>query len=476
MKGMQKKDIKILLVNPRCGRQLIFNQFPLGLGYISQALINEGYPNIQVRDFNVHNFEREEFREFLNKERFNIVGLTGLVTVYPEIKSLSQVIKETLPETCVILGGGVATAFPEIVLKNAGVDIVVLGEGERTVSDLFNVIFNGGDLESVHGICFLSPDKNMYTTPRRDFIKDLDSILFPNRELFPTEDYLIASSFRTFQKKSRIVKMYTSRGCPYSCGYCFHDIWGRHYRHRSPENVVEEIKLLKDRYGITGINFIDDVFTINKKHTINLCEELLRKAVKIDWLCSTRVNLVDDELLKIMKRAGCRTVCYGIESGNQRVLNEMKKGVTVEQAAVALEKTWKAGIVPYSFFMIGYFGESEESIRDTINFCIQHGLSGSFSFPTPFPGTDLFIRTKNEGLLHHSEEWILEHYKEWAKELNINLTDIPDERLKKLKFDAEIEISRKVFLPNIIRYFKVLKLVEFFNYCSFRLFEYFRPS
>lgn len=198
MKRMQKKDIKILLVNPRCGRQLIFNQFPLGLGYISQVLINEGYPNIQVRDFNVHPFEREEFREFLNKERFNIVGLTGLVTVYPEIKSLSQVIKETLPETCVILGGGVATAFPEIVLKNTGVDIVILGEGERTVGDLFNVIFNGGDLESVHGICFLGPDKNMYTTPRRDFIKDLDSISFPNRGLFPTEDYLIASSFRTF--------------------------------------------------------------------------------------------------------------------------------------------------------------------------------------------------------------------------------------------------------------------------------------
>ncbi len=122
--------------------------------------------------------------------------------------------------------------------------------------------------------------------------------------------------------------------------------------------------------------------------------------------------------------------------------------------------------------MIGYFGETEASIRDSKNFRIKHGLSGSFLFPTPFPGTDLFMRAKSKGLIKQSEEWILEHSNSWSKELNINLTDIPSDRLKNLKFDVEREISRKIFLPNIFRYFKVLSFFRFLNYCYLRLVEY----
>ncbi len=245
---------------------------------------------------------------------------------------------------------------------------------------------------------------------------------------------------------------------------------GIRYRHRSPENIVDEIVELQDKYKITGVSFVDDVFTVNRKHALGFCEELIKRKVKVDWLCSTRVNLVDDELLKTMKKAGCRTICYGIESGNQMVLDEMRKKIKVEQAATALEKTWQAGIVPYSFFMMGYFGETEESIHETTDFCVKHGLSiGNFSFPTPFPGTELFERAKSEGLIHQSEEWVLEHSKEWAQGLNINLTDIPDKKLVELKSSSEKYISRKILLPNIYRYFKILSFSEFFKYCLYRM-------
>jgi radical SAM superfamily enzyme YgiQ (UPF0313 family) len=472
MKNMPIQDMKILLVNPPSGRPILqYSHYPLGLGYIAQSLREEGYQNIQIRDYNAHAFEKAELTELLARERFHVVGVTGLVTAYHEIKILSDIIKETSPETCVILGGGLGTAFPEIVVKKTGVDVVVLGEGENAIKELVSTVSSEGDLNSVHGICFLDADKNVRKTPARGLITDLDGIAFPNRELFSFEVFLRSSPTKTFHKKSRIATMYTSRGCPYSCGYCFSDIWGRRFRHRSPENIVEEIKLLEKKYQVTGIHFVDDVFTIKKEHTMSLCEEILRQGIKIDWLCSTRVNLVDTELLRTMKRAGCKTICYGLESANPSVLVEMNKKVTVEQAAEAVEKTWRAGIIPYGFFMIGYFGETEESIRDTVNFCIRHGLPGSFSFPTPIPGTDLFRRARNAGIIQHSEEWILDNWKEWQKDLNINVTDIPNERLKELRFDAEKEILRKLLMPNLVRYFKVLKPVGFFNYCYLRLVE-----
>lgn len=471
MKNRDKINTNILLINPASGRQILHSQYPLGLSYIAQNLIDEGYQNIQVRDFNVHPFEEKEFINFINRGRFHIVGFTGLVTAYSEINVFSQRIKEISPITKVVLGGGLGTAFPEIILKTTGIDIVAVGEGELTIKDLANCISMGGELGNVKGIYFLGPNQNICKTQPREFIKDLDSIPFPNREIFPTEDYLRVSPIRTFQKKSRIAKMYTSRGCPYQCDYCFLGIWGNHFRHRSPENIVAEMKLLRDRHGVTGIQFVDDVFTFNRNHTLNLCEEMLNNGIKMDWLCSTRVNLVDSELLRVMKRAGCKTICYGIESANQKVLDKMNKKVKVEQAAIAIEKTWHAGIIPYCFFMIGYFGETEESLRNTVDFCIKYLLAISFSFPTPFPGTDLFIKAKNMGLIHKSEEWIVENWKEWQKDLNINLTDIPDKRLKELKFKTEREISRNIFIPTMLRYLKILGPISFMNYCYLRLVE-----
>ncbi len=227
MEKDSKKDSKILLVNPAYGRQhLSFSMFPLGLSYITQSLIDEGYKNVQVKDFVVQNFEEEKFVEFLKGENFDVVCLTGLVIVCPAIKMFAEIIKDTLPEAVIVLGGGIATAYPAIVLKNTKIDIVVIGEGEQTIRKLINTVVNGGDLETVDGIGFFDSEKKICKTAPAKFIENLDDISFPDRDSFSFGDYVSSSNYRTFQKKSRIVKMFTSRGCPFACGYCFQNIWG----------------------------------------------------------------------------------------------------------------------------------------------------------------------------------------------------------------------------------------------------------
>ena len=468
-----KEDVRILLINPKAEREIEYQLFPIGLSYIAQALISEGYKNIQTWDCNVRHLEEIEFKKFIREGKFHIIGLTGLVAVYAQVRYLSNMIKEISPETILIQGGPIATAFPEIVLNNTKVDVVVLAEGESTIKDFANAIAEGKDLGEVAGICYKDTNGEVIKTLPRNPIKDLDSISFPNRDVFPFENYLRSSSIRTFQRKSRVAIMNTSRGCPYSCAYCYMDMWGHHHYYRSLENIIEEIRILIDQYGVDGINFVDDVFTLNRKHTMNFCEVILKSGIKIDWICSTRVNLVPMELLRMMKKAGCRTICYGIESGSQKVLDEMDKRVTVEQASEAVERTWDAGIIPYAFLMVGYFGETDETLQDTLRFCLKHRLTGSFSFPTPFPSTALFDRARDEGFIPHSVEWILRNWVDWTKQEGtcLNFTSISDERLIAFKKKAERSLAIKNLIPNLFRYSRILPPGQFAKYCGLRVAE-----
>lgn len=450
----------ILLVNPiiRGSKKPFY--FPLGLGYIASVLLNAGH-KVEVLDINAYRFTREETFEQIKILKFDIVCLTGLVTEYSQIKWLASQFKEFHPDKTIVLGGGLATLAPEIVLKNSVIDIVVIGEGEETIKELVNGIQEGNSLNEINGIVFKEKDVIQKNKPRK-IIETLDSISFPARELFPLEKYLKNPYLRLFDKDLRTTQIITSRGCPYSCIYCFKDMWGYQFRKRSADNIIDEIKLLKDKFNITGIQFSDDLFIMDKKRVHEFCDKVIEQEIKFTWLANGRVNLMDPVLLEKMKSAGCKVICYGIESGSQEILNTMNKGVTVSQAEKAIQETWKAGILPHGYLMIGMLGETKETIRETVDFCNRNGLVGQFSFVTPIPNTKLFEEAKRLGKISSDEEWLMENWGEWNDRILINLTDMEDSELIELKKKAERDILRGNILKKSLLHLKLISLKTLF--------------
>ena len=455
----------ILLVNPIIRGSKPPFYFPLGLGYIARVLLDEGH-KIEILDINAYRLTKEETIDRVKASRFDLVGITGLVTEYSQIKWLAGKFKEFHPDKTIILGGGLATLAPDFVLKNSDIDILVIGEGEETIKELISAIESGKTLTDMDGVMFKNKGVIHRNKPRK-IIENLDDIHFPAWELFALEKYLKNPYLRLFDKNLRTTQIITSRGCPYNCIYCFKDMWGQRFRKRSADNIIDEIKLLKDKFNITGIQISDDLFVMDKKRVYEFCDKLIQQKIEIAWVANGRVNLMDKPLLEKMKSAGCRVMCYGIESGSQEILDSMKKGVTVMQAEKAVQETWKAGILPHGYLMIGMLGETKKTIQETVDFCNRNGLIGQFSFVTPIPNTDLFEKAKKLGKIPCDEGWVMEHWGEWNDRILINLTEISDSELIALKRKAEKDLLFGNIANNLILHLKVINsknmLVEGFT-------------
>ena len=450
--------MKILLINPIIrASEYPPTRFPLGLAYIASVLQNEGH-KVEVLDINAGRWKKEELIDMLKKADYDIAGLTGLVTEYKEIKWLADTLKKLHSKKAVVLGGPLATTCPEIILKNTKIDVVVVSEGIETVKELAKTLKKRLKLKNVKGLYYRSESGNIIFTGHRPFIKNVDEIPLPARDLFPFDKYTGPSYLRIFYPKIKSTQIITSYGCPYRCTYCFHAMWGYNYRTRTPENVIEEIKILHDKYGIKGIFFSDDEFVLDKKRVFKICDLIKKEKLDISWVANGRVNLMDKKLLAAMRSAGCRVVCYGIESGSQKILNEIKKGVTVQQARQTIKDTWDAGILPHGYLMIGLFGETPVTIRETVKFCNETGLIGQFAFATPFPGTDLYEEGRKRGKITQSDEWLLEHWGEFNEKLLVNLSDMPEEQLKKLKRKAERDILFGSLHKNLWKHMKIIKM------------------
>jgi len=415
--------------------------FPLGLGYIARVLLDDGH-EVQVLDINAHRWSTDEVERRLRRADFEVVGITGMVTEFAPVRWLSKLVKEINPSAQVILGGGLPTAFPRLVLEKTQVDIAVVGEGEVTIRELAESFVAGTPVSEVKGIWYREGD-NLRTTQPRELIEDLDTVPLPARHLFPIERYIQnpVPYLRMFDRNVVSTNMVSSRGCPYRCVYCFHGLWGYRFRARSADNIVAEIKLLRDEYGINGIFFMDDTFVLDRKRLLAICDRLIEEDLGMLWVASGRVNLMDRQMLEKMRAAGCRTILYGIESGSQQILDEMRKSVTVEQARQAVLDTWRAGILPIGYLMIGMFGETRQTVEETVRFCNETGLVSGFSYATPFPGTELYAQAVELGKIRpHDGDQLLERWGEWNDEILVNLSSMADEELKSIKRHARRQI------------------------------------
>ncbi len=454
--------MKILLINPPIRENEKPSVFPSGIGYLAAYLIKEGY-DVGVLDINGYRYNRGSVVNILKKHllenKMEVVGIGGLITCYDYIKWLIQIIKKIKPKTKVIVGGGIGSSIPERCINNLKADIVVTGEGEITIVNLLKKLENNKRLSEVRGILFKKGDK-IIRTPPQERIKNLDELPFPSWHLFPMQIYLKnqfeVEAINTGRKSISIIG---GRGCPYHCTFCY-EIFNHVAIKRSIKNIIEEVKTLQRRYNIKIIYFIEDLFAINKDWITNFCDELIRQKIKLKWLCTARVNIADEEMLKKMKDAGCILVNFGIESGSQKMLNIMKKGITLEQASKAINITRKIGLKLNLSFMIGFPEETKETLEETIKFCIENDIHlTSIFFVTPYPGTALYEQVKKIGLIKNEEEFISKLGD--ATELTINLTRWSDEELFKLRNHVIKKIRKAYFKKHKTEqlrwYFKKIK-------------------
>lgn len=429
--------MKILLVNAPVRLDAKPNCIPYGLATVASTLRNHGF-EVEVYDINALRPSKGDILETLARKTWDVAGVSGLVTTYRFQKWLIPHLKVFNPEAPVLSGGGLATSSSSLLFTHTPVDIAVLGEGEQSMLALCRVLERNGDLKEAAGIRFRENGR-VETTGKRDLIPDLDAVLFPAWDLLPMEIYLKnpiwgdvagnSSGFRKDIEVTRSMNIISSRGCPFSCNYCYHLFGRSNYRLRSARNVVQEIQALVDGYGVDFIGFVDDNMMASKKRLLEFCDLMEKERLPVTWGCHGRVTSAKPEILDRMAEVGCVWIGYGIESGSQKILDAMNKKATVEQAKKAITNTREAGIYPNTTFIFGYPGETLETIQETVSFKREMGLQCGSFFATPYPGTPLYRQIRHRIA---DEEAFIESLGD-ATKFSINLTEFSNEELVRLK-------------------------------------------
>ncbi len=355
--------VPILLVNPPSKFLIDDNVFPtLGLLYLSAYLKNAGYSDISLLDLNGNH----DFPEEIDA---GIVGFYSNTPQFPAVVRLKEKLQAINKKrsAAYVIGGPHVSGRPRD--GEAHFDYVVMGEGERAFLDVIKAVTGGKK----------PADKII----KYEYIKDLDSIPFPDRGLVDIESYkyLIGDKPAT--------TLITSRGCPYGCAFCANNAWGKTLRLRSPENVIDELKTVMKRHGYSAFMFFDDTMTVHRKRMVVLCDML--KKLNIIYRCFIRSDTVDRDILAKMRDSGCVEVGVGMESGSQRILNIVNKGQTIRQNMDAVKWCKEVGISVKGFFVVGFPGENRESVKDTIEFIEESRVDDlDITIFTPYPGSKIY--------------------------------------------------------------------------------------
>jgi radical SAM superfamily enzyme YgiQ (UPF0313 family) len=376
---------------------------PLGIASVAAMLEKHGF-FVKILDAAVEKLTIQQTAQAILKENPKVLGLSCLTMTFEKCKKIATEIKKKNKKILIVIGGHHASIEPEKIMKNNCFDLLAFGEAETTILEILQkfkknkkLLENKKQLSSIQGIVFRDGKKIIKTNARAP-IENLDSLPWPARHLLPMKKYLpLANQY----KRKPVTNIIAIRGCPFECTYCSsHSMFGRKIRFRSPENVTAEIKHLIEKYGIKELSFWDDTLTINKQWLEKLCDLIIKNKLDITWSCYGRVNTVDLQLLKKMKKAGCWNIFYGLESGNQELLEIIKKRTTLGQIKNAIKWTKQAGIESRGSFMIALPGETPEMAHKTIQFAIDLDLDyAQFCITTPFPGTELFETAKKFGKL-----------------------------------------------------------------------------
>lgn len=435
--------------------------YPLGLGYISNVLKKNNITHAAIDLWGLQ-YSVAQAMENVDYSSFEYLGISAYATQYKYLKEFSLALKNRYPEKTIICGGPGPTFSYETILKNTGVDVCVIGEGELTIIDLLQ---NPDRLEHVKGIAYLKDDQ-VQCNPSRDQLRDLDALVFPNRELFNFEKIIsVANTVRADsdmpELKSnprRPADLIAGRGCPYKCRYCSKTFSG--LRLRSIDNIVSEVDELIKKYSINHLQFNDELVLVNKKRTLQLCEAL--KKLNVTWSCQGRIDQVDKDILKAMKDAGCIQVGYGVESISQSILDKMNKRIKSEEIVPIIKMTKEIGIEPIVQYMYGYPGENDKTIDATVKFfkAIDHPYIGFTT--TLIPGTELYEEGRQKGLIGDEEGYLLRLDSGYnVSGAVVNMTGFTDEEFLRKKRWLMMRVSHHYYKKRPIEYAKFIwKIIE----------------
>jgi anaerobic magnesium-protoporphyrin IX monomethyl ester cyclase len=377
--------IHVTLVNPPypVGAHTHPPFIQLGIGYLAAVLEKNQY-EVDVIDCQAHKLSYEEFKNEVSKRQPNMVGITSTTLTYKSALNCIKIIKDVCPNCLTVLGGVHVTFWDSEALQECpSLDIVVRKEGEITLLELAKKVESGNtNFGDVLGITFRNGGE-VTKNQDRPYVENLDDLPFPAHHLW---------SFGDLRKDSKILfPITTSRGCVYWCDFCTAvRMFGRKYRMRSPKNVVDELEFVHKTYGARRFTFYDDAFTVDAHRTEQICDEIKARNLKINWNCETRVDMVTKDLLVKMKKSGCTDVWFGIESGSQKLINAMGKGISLDQTINAFKWAKEAGLMTVGFVIIGFPGETKESLWQTIKLVQKIGpCDVVYHVATPYPGTPM---------------------------------------------------------------------------------------
>ncbi|NVM02609.1 MAG: radical SAM protein [Candidatus Helarchaeota archaeon] len=394
--------MRILLIRPPPVHNVLGKltgiEVPLGLAYLASYLETKNQ-NVEILDLVLSSDPKKELVKKLKNFKPKIAGITASTVEIYNAHKIAQIIKKFL-DIPVVIGGFHASSLPiETLEEFKKFDIAVYGEGEITLTNLISAFESNGDLSEINGVVYRENDGKIKKNPPQELIKNLDTLPFPARHKLNINKY--RPLMETY-KQLPTTGILTSRGCPYSCTFCSKGVYGLSYRYRSAQNVLDELKECYYKYKIKDFKFYDDCLTIPRKRLISLCRMIFKEKLDMTWNCYSRVNTIDKELLKIMKRAGCYHVKYGVEAGSRRILQLINKKITLKQAINAIRNTSKVGLAAKVTFMLGLPTETEEELEKTINFAKYLDPDFvTFTITKPFPGTQIYNEAlKNGDLIH----------------------------------------------------------------------------
>ncbi|MFZ3122417.1 MAG: radical SAM protein [Thermodesulfovibrionales bacterium] len=418
--------------------------FPQGLAYIAAVLLKEGY-EVEIYNQDVNHWPDEHLTEYLDKNRFDVVGVSVIAGYYQyrKLLKISDAINKSKNRPFYIIGGHGPSPEPEFFIKKTQADAIVIGEGELTVLELVSALANKESLAHIKGIAYRTGE-GITVNERRQLIEDVDTIPFPAYELFPVEHYRLLR-MPNCTNNDFIMPVLSGRGCTFTCNFCYRMDEG--LRPRSNESIIEEIRFLQKDYGVTYIAFSDELLMSSRERTASLCNDFIKAGLNIKWDCNGRLNYAKPDVLKLMKQAGCVFINYGIEAMDDRILKNMKKALTTRQIIEGIEATLAAGISPGFNIIFGNIGENNETLNKGVEFLLKYddGAQMRTIRPvTPYPGSPLYYYAIEKGLLKDCEDFY-ENKHTNSDLMAVNFTDLSDEEFHRCLLKANTKLLTNYF-------------------------------
>ena len=383
---------------------------PLGLLYLASYLRKYSRHEVAILDTQVEQLDYGQIEERIRQYKPEAVGIQMMTFTALDALLCARLVKKIDPSIPVIVGGPQPNIYSNETIARPEIDVIVLGEGEEVFCQLIEALATQKSLASITGIVYKEKGQ-VQASKDRGFIKNLDDLPFPDRTALPYKKY-----YSLLAQHGTFTTMVSSRGCPYQCLFCDRAYYGKLHRMRSPENVVQEMAECA-KLGIEEIDFQDDIFTLQKKRVLAICDLLLKQDWRLKWNVRARIDSVDEEMLAKMKQAGCQRIYYGIEAGTEKIIKVLRKKIDLDQAIKVIKMTRAQGISTLAYFMIGAPEETKEDILATITYMKK--LDPDFvhiGIVTPFPCTDLYTLGLEKGLFKEDywQKFSLEPTKEFV--------------------------------------------------------------